>query len=353
MRRLLASLALMLTLVWGMDRAVGFGMKQLFHHSTSLEDGDVLRRAWDYRAPIVVCGSSRATHHYAVDSLGSMLGVKAYNLGRDGSFGPLYEYGVAGVMLHHYTPSVWIMDVDRAIVRGPELTGRLSCFLPYADSEPAAREVIALRSRYEALRMWSRVYRYNSLVLSLLAPHLGKPVHPRLGFRPLLGEYTPALPAADPPGARETGPAAVDTLKLRYLQRTIDLLRSRGVEVLAVQSPHYFVSPAGERDCLQEEREMQELFGRMQVPLLDFSATRIARFRDPSLFEDPAHMNEAGALIFTRMLADSLRMLRPGLLPTAATARPQGTPGTGGSARPPHRNSQRTSDLRARLAVVD
>ena len=42
---------------------------------------------------------------------------------------------------------------------------------------------------------------------------------------------------------------------------------------------------------------------------LDFSTIRIPGFRDPGLFEDPAHMNETGALIFTRMLADSIRTL--------------------------------------------
>ncbi len=314
MRRLSFSLLILLALVWGLDRAVGSCMQKLFLSSTSIEEGDVLRRAWDYRAPILVCGSSRATHHYVVDSLGSILGVRAYNLGRDGSYGPVFMYGVSGIVTRHYTPKLWIMDVGSAIERGPVLTGRLSVFLPYVDSEPVAREVVGLRSKYESLRLWSRTYRYNSLILSLLAPRLGKPVHPRLGFLPLQGTYTSAPPAvlAEKMRVPVITPVPIDTLKLRYLRRTVDLMKSCGTTVIAVRSPRYLETPAEELYSRSEGIEMQQLFGRLNVRVLDLTAIRIARFRDPRLFKDPAHMNETGALIFTRMLADSIRELHLG-----------------------------------------
>jgi hypothetical protein len=315
MRRLLLSLLTLLVVVWALDRTVGTGMKRLFQTSTVTEDGDVLGRGWRYQAPIVVCGSSRAAHHYVVDSLASILGVKAYNLGRDGSGGPVFMYGVSGIVTRHYAPKIWIMDIGSAIEQGPVQTGRLACFLPYVDDEPVAREVVAMRSKHESVRLWSRIYRYNSLILSLLSPRLGKPVTPRLGFLPLHGDYAPTARAVLAEKLREPAPqpAPVDSVKLRYLRRAIDLMHKRGVTVLAVRSPRYLETPGDERYSLTEEREMEELFGKLNVRYMDFSVAHIDRFRDPHLFVDPAHLNEAGALIFTRMLADSLRAAHLGV----------------------------------------
>jgi hypothetical protein len=221
-------------------------------------------------------------------------------------------YGVAGIVTRHYRPKLWIMDVGSALERGPVLTGRLSCFLPYVDGEPVAREVVALRSKHESIRLWSRTYRYNSLVLSLLSPRLGKRVHPRLGFLPLQGIYnsTPTTTLAEEKRVPVITPAPMDTLKLRYLRRAVDLLRARGINVIAVRSPRYLETPAQERYSQNEGIEMQQLFGRMNVRVLDLSAARVERFRDPHLFNDGAHLNETGAIIFTHLLADSLKAIR-------------------------------------------
>ncbi len=308
MRRLLVSVLVLLLILFTLDRVVGGAMQTLFRTSAAVEDGDFLRRAWNYRAPVVICGSSRAMHHYASDTLGALLGTPAYNLGRDGAWGPVYEYGVAGVMLHHYTPKLWIMDVESMILRGPELTGRLSCFLPYVDDEPVAREVAMLRSRYEPVRLVSRTYRYNSLVLSLLSPRLGKQVRPRQGFLPLHGTYVPVADPAPPASLRAAdAPAPEDSLKQRYLRRVVDLLRSRGVAVLAVRSPHYLASPAEiDRDQV-EDTDMRRAFARLGVPYLDFSPVHVPSFAAVDLYKDATHLNEGGALLFTHALADSLR----------------------------------------------
>jgi len=308
MRRLLVSLLAMAAVLFALDRAIGAGMERLFRTSTSVEDGDVLRRAWNARAPIVICGSSRAMHHYAVDSLGDELGIPAWNLGRDGAFGSLYPFGCAGVLLRHYTPRVWILEVERSVVRGPELLARLSCFLPYADDEPVAREVVGLRSREEPLRLLSRTYRYNSLVLSLLSPRLGKSVRPRRGFLPLEGAYhPPARPAPEPRLPESVVWPPVDSLKLRYLRRTIDLLHGRGVVVLATDGPRFARSTDDSLGAVREAHELGRLFAGMNVPFLDLSSERLPQFRDPRLYKDESHLNEAGALQLTRVLADSLR----------------------------------------------
>lgn len=306
MRKLLLSLLAMTALLFVLDRAIGAGLERLFRESANPTDGDVLGHAWTMRAPVIVCGASRASHHYVSDSLGVALGAPVFNLGRDGSWGAAYQYGSAGILLNHYTPSLWIMDVDAFIVRTPEMLDRLSCFLPWAHSEPVARELVGLRSHEEPVRLLSRIYPYNSMVLRLAASHRGQDAAPRFGFLPLVGTMTQAdadREAASAPVAR----AAVDTLKARFLARAIDALRARGVTVVAVRSPRYARAEAAVARERVDGRELREVFARHGVRFLDFSASARPDWAEASLYRDASHLNETGALRFSAELADSLR----------------------------------------------
>ncbi len=308
MRKLLLSLLAMTALLFVLDRAIGAGLERLFHASENPTDGDVLGHAWKMRAPVIVCGASRASHHYVSDSLAVELGAPVFNLGRDGSYGSAYQYGSAGILLHHYAPSLWIMDVDPFLVRTPEILDRLSCFLPWAHSEPVARELVGLRSHWEPVRLLSRIYPYNSMVLRLAAAHRGQDAAPRFGFLPLKGTMTEAeadREAASAPVAR----AEVDTLKLRFLARAIGALRARDVAIVAVRSPRFVRAESAVARSREDGRELEEVFARHGVPFLDFSASAQPRWAEPSLYRDASHLNEAGALRFTRELADSLRAL--------------------------------------------
>jgi len=319
MRRFAVSLAILVVILWGADRVVGTGMDALFRTSQSEEDGDTFRRAIAYRAPIIVCGSSRAQDHYEVDSLETWLGAGAYNLGRGGSSGPLYEYGAAGIVLRHYVPRLWIMEVDSEIDTTPEKLDRLSCFLPYVDEEPAAAEVVGLRSRYEPIRLLSKTYRYNSLVLSLLAPRLGKGVHHRNGFIALSGALVPGVVAQEPAADSNQGAMleqpAEDSLKMRYLRKTVSALQSRGVVVVAVRSPHYLDSPQAMQKDRREEEHLSHLFRGLGVSYLDFSPLKQPEFGPARLYRDSWHLNVEGATLFTHALADSLDNMRIALRP--------------------------------------
>lgn len=308
MRRLLVSLLAMAALLAGLDRGLGVALARLYRDSASVEDGDFLRRAWEARPAIVACGSSRAMHHYVADTLGARLGTTAWNLGRDGAAGALYEYGASGVVLRHWRPALWIMDVDTTLTRGHERLDRLACFLPHADTEPAAREVALRRSPHERIRMLSQVYRYNSLVLSLLAPRLGKHVEPRRGYLPLAGRWTPDPDAA--PAALPWRDAPRDSLAIRTLRATIDALHAHGVRVIAVRGPRVLDSPEVARGEVMELSELRAALGPLGVDVIDFSARAIPALRERRLYRDGLHLNDDGALVFTRALADTLRARR-------------------------------------------
>ena len=309
MRRFFLSLGLLFVLLWAADFAVGAALARLYHASPG-ESGDWLGRAFAARAPIVVCGSSRVEHHYMVDSLTAELGVKAYNLGQPKSWGALYQYGASQMILRHYTPRLWIMEVETGTYAYPERFEHLVSFVPYVREEPAAAELLDLRSRWEPLKRVSHIYPYNSLLVGLLSPYLGQRPHLRSGFVPLHGSIADDPKHGVPDDAPEIlDRPAPDSLKMKYLRKTLASLRARGVTVLAIRSPYWPPTEVHMENDRKAERNLREVFTGLGIRYMDFSAAHAPVFADPALFMDASHLNERGALVFTRALADSIRGL--------------------------------------------
>jgi hypothetical protein len=309
MRRFLLSVFLLLVLLWAADFVLGSTLARLFHASPA-EDADWLGREFASRAPIIACGSSRVQHHYMVDSLATELGVGAYNLGQARSWGALYQYAAASSVLRHYTPRLWIMEVETGTYAYPERFADLVWYEPYVREEPAAAEVIDLRSPWEPLKRLSRIYPYNSLVVDLVSPYLGARPHLRDGFIPLAGSIADDPRSGVPEDAPETlGRPAPDSLKMHYLRKTLAALAARHVTVLAVRSPYWPPTAAHKANDRTAERNLREVFGSLGVHYLDFSVEHAPVFADRSLFMDASHLNERGALLFTRALAESIRAL--------------------------------------------
>lgn len=313
MRRFLISLLAMAALLFCIDRIVGGAMERLFRESPS-DDGDLLGRGFARNPDVGVCGDSRAQNHYVVDSLEVMLGCRAYNFGR-GGMSTGFQYGVAEMLLKRHVPRVWIMEVEPDIYAFKELTDRNSCFLPYTRTDPVAVELSDGRGRYERIKRWSRMYPYNSLFVSLIADRLGKAPQNRLGYVSLHGRMgdadagEAAGEAGEGRGGQDWNPPA-DSSKIRRLREIVRAMRANEVHLLAVRSPE-FLRTEGERAYDRRKgSNLARVFEGLGVTYLDIDAERYPQFHDPSLYRDPVHLNERGALIFTRAIADTLRARR-------------------------------------------
>ena len=318
MKRLLISLLLLALIVFAIDRVVGRQLAAGFRAAPS-DEADAIGRGIASRSPILICGSSRARHHYDPDTLAARLGAPAWNLGRDGQFGPFYPFGVAELVLASYTPKLWILEVDERMFEEHDSMASLNVLLPYAGENPAVAELLNHRSRYERLKRLSAIYPYNSLVLSLFVAHAGRAQGSRRGFDPVYGHLAPVDTAATAragDGDDASGPdhgsngRKPDALKLRYLEKMIHDLKARGVTVVAIRSPS-FASGSAERERLRLEGErLAQRFGSLGVRFLDFSAPNYPALGEAGLFRDTSHLNAAGAARFSALVADSIASLR-------------------------------------------
>jgi hypothetical protein len=294
------------------DQAVGRGLAALYRSSTQ----DITRGLGD-RSAVVILGSSRAHHHYNSEIIGERLGVSVWNYGMNGQFGPTYPYGVMQVILSTYTPRLVVIDVQGPVFySGPEDFARLSVLAPHAQ-QPAVRDVLAHRSRWESLKLLSRVYPYNSRLLQLINrrdTEAGQ--DDSRGYIGLPGTISDELLKRGEPlrvgtqvvpdtGANATSP--VDSLKYEYLARMASELHSRGIPLIAVRSPTLVRSEWARARDARHEAELRALFERVNVPFIDFSIRAFPDFDDTRLFRDWVHLNPDGADRFSNAIADSLR----------------------------------------------
>lgn len=94
---------------------------------------------------------------------------------------------------------------------------------------------------------------------------------------------------------------------LYFYKRTIDYCRQEGITPVFITMPMYFSS-----DNDDYIRFHDEYF--KDIPLLDFTSLRLP----DSLWADAAHLNTRGALVFSRILNDSIRSRRDFFEATAA-----------------------------------
>jgi hypothetical protein len=333
MRKFVLSLFVLAAVVTAADQVLGRALNRMFDSPRNAAVDDL--GAGARRHPqVAITGSSRARNHYAADSMERFLGKRVHNFGRGGQVSSVFQYVAAQLVLAEYVPEVWVIEADARLYRGNADADKLAELLPYVNRSPAITEALGTRSRYEHLKLRSRIYPYNSLALSLLKARL-QPTStvPRNGFRPGRGEISPGTTFESLDEAELFPP--VEPVRLLYLRRLVADLRSRGIYVVAVRSPFYPADAKTRSLLAREGRELAAVFASMRVPFIDVSWERYPEFARGALYADRRHLNEQGALRFSHVIADSIAQLlsRPAPRPRldepciTAAGTPRASPG--------------------------
>ena len=292
-------LCILALIVLAADQVTGWGLRQLYYRQQS---GEVYRATWamdSTRAPLLILGSSRASHHYNPLLLDTILQFSVYNAGRDGN-DILGNWAFFRAALRRYTPRIIILELMPREMYSNRLSyDRLSALLPYYRSHPEIQEIIRLRGPFEHWKLRLACYPFNSQLVRLVNGRWklnSDPANRYHGYLPLkgstvTGRYNNQLP--DP----ET---EVDANKMRALREIAATCKQKNISLLLVNSPVYSNSAGGR--AADSIAAVCRDFG---IPWCDFSDD--ARFDGfPELFRDNSHLNEAGANRFTRLLADSI-----------------------------------------------
>lgn len=251
-----------------------------------------VERAKESQAQVAIIGASRASHHYDPQILDDSIHMTACNYGVE-AMNIYGHYAMLSLLFDHGAiPHLVIVDLSESDVC--DVTGwnteRLNYLYPYVE-EHAVDAMLA--DIIEPCEMFfvrhSVLYRHNSRLVDyakwLL---LDFDLYASNGYTPMKGVWK-GKPKED-----LQQKYAISPQKLSYLERLIRLCEEHDVRLVLSISPNYKILPKHQR--------WVEAVGQMARK---HGATFINNEQDndflahPEWFNDPYHLNETGAEIFT------------------------------------------------------
>jgi hypothetical protein len=249
-------------------------------------------------AQVLIFGSSRANHHYDPRIIEKWTGMSCYNTGRDGNF-LLYNYAIFKTVINRYKPEIVIFDVEKNELSSTiDDYERLSSLLPYINRNKAIDQTIALRGPYEKVKCLSKIYPYNSLLLTIAIGNteLNKARKPDIkGYVPLNNIWDNPYPEVDSMVVK-----TIDQNKENALLEIIQDCTLHGIRLLLVASPVFIksVDTTGGNPVMQ-------IALKNNVEYLDYTSDTIF-LNNHLYFTDPEHLNESGATLFSTLLIEHL-----------------------------------------------
>lgn len=241
------------------------------------------------RADVLVLGASTALHHYDDHALTDWLGLRSFAAGVDGR-GVVFSRGLLALCAAAHPPRLVVLDVsysDRDRTSAQLLS-------PFYGRDPVVTGILG-RDWRSRVKLASRGYRYNGLVLPILANLRTPPM--TWGFEPLDG----ALPADAPPGGAARPDPGLGPWFDRELRQLVRDARGHGAHIVFVESPTW-----GGRVGPHAMAEFERVARELDVPFHRLTPERCPELAHAALYRDRAHLNRQGAELFTRRVADLL-----------------------------------------------
>jgi hypothetical protein len=294
--RLVYKVFLLLGILYLFDFAIGKTLKHFYFTQTS---GAFYRTTYSMDstfAEILIFGSSRANHHYDPRIFEDSLGMSCYNTGRDGNF-LLYNYAVFKTVTERYKPKIVIFDIDRnELSSTADDYERLSSLLPYYNRNSAINHMISLKSPFEKIKCLSKIYPYNSLLLSIAIGNteMNKERKSDInGFVPINGIWNNTIAAIESNASN-----SIDSNKELALKEIINDCKIKGIRLLLVNSPAFIRSMSADN-----ENPIKQIAGTNNVEYIDYSSDT-AFLNHHNYFFDPTHLNDNGAKKFSESLVE-------------------------------------------------
>ncbi|MEZ4397619.1 MAG: hypothetical protein R3C71_11970 [Candidatus Krumholzibacteriia bacterium] len=257
-------------------------------------------------ADLLVFGSSRAVYQVDPDVLAARLGLSAQNAGNRGQ-GVRYARGLEALLLERGSRAkvfVLVLDFEDLWSEDSE---RLQALAPFWGESPVLDALLVQRGPFERLKLASGLYRYNSMLLPMLAHRLRPDpgADAANGFLPLPPRVGP-LGRAGAPGGADPGPPVPDVLDA--YRGFIRDARAAGKAVLFVTAPRWRPDGLSTKQVLGR-RLLASLARAEGAAYVAIDQATCGDFEDPSLWWDVTHLDAEGARLYSSLLADAVAAL--------------------------------------------
>ncbi len=281
-----------LALVVLIDLAVGVISDRVF---TSLPDKNsmiatIQQSLFNKTADLLVLGPSTANHHYDAQLMTDSLGMDVYNAGLDGR-----DMIYFGVVLQSYFDrcgvKMVILDVGPTQLDGSWLA-MINDTKPYYGISKQVTEYYDNETDWQQrLKLFSSLYRYNKTLSYWIRVQID-PVNDTKG-------YVPLERVLDTLELSETNEFTVDSTEYRYFVNIVDMCKKNNATLVVVQSP------SADRN-LAFENWVASFCEKNHIVCIQEIANE-EYYKHPEWFQDGAHLNSAGACVFSRKIVNALK----------------------------------------------
>lgn len=294
MKLFICKVAAFILMMFVADLAFGYVGRYL---QTNAKGGATGRNEFICRkmdSDVLLFGSSRCTHHYVPAIIRDSLGLSCYNAGTDGN-GIILFYAKWKILSSRYTPKMIIYDIQESydLLQGDN-TKYLGDMRTYYEM-PGVDSVMWSVDNMEKYKMYSWMYRYNSIWLQMISDNVRPLSSDEMGFIGIDGTM-----AYDPGEHHYPDEVVYDPLKLYYLEQLVLECREKNVTLVFCLSPMY---KAGKSDLFSP---LETLCRKYHVPLFNYYSD--VRFSEKcDYFYDSVHMNRKGAMKFSSEIASQIK----------------------------------------------
>ena len=248
-------------------------------------------------ADIFIFGNSRANHHYNPKIIEKETGLTCYNTGRDGQ-SIFFSTSVFKLMLKRHKPKLVILEYSSNFQYNEKNYDRISSLLPYYSRHKELYEILTLRSRFEKLKLFSKIYPFNSLISTIVIGNISynKERQRKVynGFIPVNGIAKSAI--RNQKKISEL-PNLTDSNLVKNFKEFILIAKDNNIKVVVIYSPKMF-----KRNKFDISLNIAKNICRENdVKFIDFSESEDFIYKN-NLFKDRAHLNSDGADLFTKIL---------------------------------------------------
>lgn len=284
------------------DSAIGKVMDWMLPKISNQGDtGKTYFSLYDVESPIVIVGSSRASHHYVTQIIEDTLGMSAYNVARDGCFFS-YNCCVVNSILDRYSPEliIWENGTDY-LFNG--FDDPLENLYPYYKRNKWVTSAIREELPWtEYVRLSSRIYQYNSVMHRILMRYLRRNAfydETEKGYMPLQPKSLKKALELKPIACNYT---ELSRTKIERFRATLSRAQEKGVKVVVVDSPMYRLCDVNNESAV-EMRKICKMYGTLFL-----NNSQVPEFiNHPEYFNDATHMNSIGSIPYTKYVLRQIK----------------------------------------------
>ncbi len=249
--------------------------------------------------PVLIVGSSRASHHYVPQIISDSLGMPVRNIGRDGCFFS-YNCCVINSILDRYSPELIIWENGGSYLNEGGRDPLENLYPYYLSNEHIHTCINSYTDGLDRIPLYSSLYTYNSVIHRVVMRYLNK-----AGEEDGLYGYMPLKPRQwtlrDAKKVDDAEAPKISDIKEKQFVSVLTRVKEKGVRIVVVDSPMYATS---EKES-ESVRRMKSICDSLDVPF--FNNVSLEGFcGNIELFNDNTHMNEIGAELYTQKFLEQI-----------------------------------------------